>query len=67
MKKGFTNVVDFALSIAVLVVLSAAVVLPQIFGANQSLWDTNTKAIWAVLGVGVTIAVLVYIFSSLRS
>ena len=65
--KGFSDIVNFALGIAILVILIATVVMPQIFGANQTTWDSNTKTIWAVLGVGVAIAVLVYIFSGLRT
>lgn len=66
MKKGFAAIVDYALGVAVLVILTATVIMPQIFGANQTTWDSNTKGIWAVLGVGAAIGVLVYIFKSLQ-
>ena len=46
MKKGFANIINYALGIAVLVILVSTVVLPQIFGANTTTWDSNTKTLW---------------------
>lgn len=62
MKKGFTGIVYMFVGLTVAVVLVASVVLPQVFAANQTLWDTGTTAIWSVLGISIVAALILMVF-----
>lgn len=63
MKKGFTGIVYLFVGLTIAVVLVASVVLPQVFGANQTLWDSGTKAIWSVLGISIVAALILMVFA----
>lgn len=59
---GFAGVILLYVGLTIAVVLVATVVLPQIFGVNQTTWDTGTKAVWAILGLCVVASLIVMIF-----
>jgi hypothetical protein len=62
MKHGFAGIIVLFVGITIAVILVANVVLPTVFGANQSTWDTGTKAIWGVLGVALVAVLLLMVF-----
>lgn len=62
MKKGFAGIIVLFVGITIAVILVANVVLPTVFSANQTLWDTGTKAIWGVLGVALVAVLLLMVF-----
>lgn len=62
MKKGFAGIIVLFVGITIAVILVANVVLPTVFGANQTAWDTGTKAIWGVLGVALVAVLLLMVF-----
>lgn len=62
MQKGFAGIIVLFVGITIAVILVANVVLPTVFGANQTLWDSGTKAIWGVLGVSLVAVLLLMVF-----
>lgn len=59
---GFAGIIMLYVGLVIAVILVASVVLPTVFGANQTLWDTGTKAIWGILGLCIVASLIVMIF-----
>lgn len=59
---AFSGIILLYVGLTIAVVLVSSVVLPQIFGANKTTWDTATIAIWGILGLSVVASLIMMIF-----
>lgn len=59
--KGFGGLIEWALGITVLIILASSVILPQVFTANQTGWDTGTVAVWGIIGLAVAAYIILAI------
>ena len=61
-RKGFGGVIMLFVGITIAVILVANVVLPTVFGANKTGWDTGTTAMWGVIGIALVAVLLLMLF-----
>ena len=51
------------LAITIGVVMLGNVVMPAIFGVNQTTWDSGTKGVWSTLGISAAAFGVMMFFS----
>jgi hypothetical protein len=62
MAKGFAQIIALFVGITISVVMVANVVLPTVFGANKTTWDTGTIAMWTIVGISVVALMILLMY-----
>jgi hypothetical protein len=62
MAKGFAAIIALFVGITISVVMVANVVLPTVFGANKTGWDTGTTAMWTIVGISVVALMILLMY-----
>lgn len=60
--KGFMKLVLGFVGITIALLMTANVIMPTIYTANQTGWDAGSKAIWGILGIVAVASIIGVMF-----